>query len=669
MATNYGLSYLSGLLRDGARPFVSPGRAPRVHASTRPCPTMLAHDSPPDTPAVSDRAETFDAPDPSHEEDAARQPSRRAVADTALAGRPTGVDLSDAPRRETSHTELELHERASPSRDEAGGESSPREQDEDATHEQDYDEAPSHFERGTSATSARSQKPLTPQGLTSEALSEKASHFTAGASDDEGRGAALPSAARSPVPDVGPSRNVFSRHDASAHEVETESRHHTPATAYAHAAEGGATHGVEKVLTESRERAGRDSETSAPPGPEGRGVEIIVRGAGLQDPSRHPEISDETKSATASADERARTFDERAITFDAAKLFDAERASASSPKEPNTFAVPRTQVASTTGGTSAEGQTTSHDATEASTASAADAAASRSNDSAPGARESVFRVPPARGTQESPTLHFNARPEPSAPSWLAGDIQSAGERVVTRAGDSAGVVADPTPYTLEAHIAELRSLMWSKRAQTPGDAVKEAAADRKQIAADARRQDENGVIVETRPARTLSAREAAGVATPLESASGAPAFDAASGARATPSQVLARPPNASTVAAAAVAASNAASNTASNAGAPDADLRDADTSPATAQQRARQSPPAPSRARAGGLQERAGVRAGEVPQVRAGAPKLTINRLDVHIVERDAPRVSPSPPQPPPTPLRPDPWGALDRHFLGRFFS
>src|SRR2546429_6304517 len=158
MATNYGLSYLSGLLRDGARPFISPGRAPRVHASTRPCPTMLAHDSPPDTPAVSDRAETFDAPDPSHEEDAARQPSRRAVADTALAGRPTGVDLSDAPRRETSHTELELHERASPSRDEAGGETSPRAPNENATPEPNHDETPSHLQPGTSATSDRRHK-------------------------------------------------------------------------------------------------------------------------------------------------------------------------------------------------------------------------------------------------------------------------------------------------------------------------------------------------------------------------------------------------------------------------------------------------------------------------------------------------------------------------------
>jgi hypothetical protein len=49
------------------------------------------------------------------------------------------------------------------------------------------------------------------------------------------------------------------------------------------------------------------------------------------------------------------------------------------------------------------------------------------------------------------------------------------------------------------------------------------------------------------------------------------------------------------------------------------------------------------------------------------APKLTINRLDVQIVNRADP---PPPPAPPASasPSRPDPWGAPDRSFLGRFF-
>jgi hypothetical protein len=53
----------------------------------------------------------------------------------------------------------------------------------------------------------------------------------------------------------------------------------------------------------------------------------------------------------------------------------------------------------------------------------------------------------------------------------------------------------------------------------------------------------------------------------------------------------------------------------------------------------------------------------------AHAPKLTINRLDVQVVNRADPQppARPAPPAPA-SPSRPDPWGAPDRHFLGRFF-
>jgi hypothetical protein len=53
----------------------------------------------------------------------------------------------------------------------------------------------------------------------------------------------------------------------------------------------------------------------------------------------------------------------------------------------------------------------------------------------------------------------------------------------------------------------------------------------------------------------------------------------------------------------------------------------------------------------------------------AHAPKLTINRLDVQVVNRADPQ-PPAPPAPPASasPSQPDPWGAPDRSFLGRFF-
>jgi hypothetical protein len=53
----------------------------------------------------------------------------------------------------------------------------------------------------------------------------------------------------------------------------------------------------------------------------------------------------------------------------------------------------------------------------------------------------------------------------------------------------------------------------------------------------------------------------------------------------------------------------------------------------------------------------------------AHAPKLTINRLDVQVVNRADPQ-PPARPAPPASasPSQPDPWGAPDRHFLGRFF-
>jgi hypothetical protein len=649
MATDSGLSYLSGLLRTGARPFGSPGRAPRSRATMRP--NMFAPDAPSGPSDISDHAEAFDAAgDPSREDAPAHQPSQ--WADATLASRPKDFDLSDAPQLEMSHTESGPHEGilpASPSRDEAGVEPSPPEQGQ-------Y-EASSDFERVASATSTRGQEPFTPQRLTTEALSEKAAHFTAdaGASDDQGRerDASLPSSARPSRLEVGQSRNVFSRHDAPAHEVETESHHSTPANAYTGAAEGGATQGVEMLFTESLEGVGRDSEAYASPEPEGRASEIIARGAGLLSHPRHTEIGVETNSATAST----ASTDESARTFNRTELSDAARASAASPIEAAALTVSRAQVIPRTGGASAESRTASHDEAEAPASSAAhaavladaavssaDAAASWSNKGVQLERESAFRVPPARDTQEPPTLPFNAQPKPSAPAWPAGDLQPADESVMTRAGEGGAVAADPTPYTLEAHIAELRSLMRSKRAQTPGDAGKEAAAD-------VRRQAAVVVIGETRPARTLSAQEASGVATPSESASGA---------RDTSLQAAARQPNAPSVA--------AASDAASNAGAPDAHLRDANRSPATAQPKAVQPPPEPPRVRASALQERAGVRAGEVPQVKAGAPKLTIKRLDVRIVEQDAPRPPPPPPPQPPARSRPDPWGALDRHFLGHVF-
>jgi hypothetical protein len=60
---------------------------------------------------------------------------------------------------------------------------------------------------------------------------------------------------------------------------------------------------------------------------------------------------------------------------------------------------------------------------------------------------------------------------------------------------------------------------------------------------------------------------------------------------------------------------------------------------------------------------------GEVDAGGARAPKLTINRLDVQVVNR----ADPQPPAPytPPASVpssRPDPWGSPDRSFLGRFF-
>jgi hypothetical protein len=71
----------------------------------------------------------------------------------------------------------------------------------------------------------------------------------------------------------------------------------------------------------------------------------------------------------------------------------------------------------------------------------------------------------------------------------------------------------------------------------------------------------------------------------------------------------------------------------------------------------------------GVAQPREGGTPGGIKAGGARTPKLTINRLDVQVVNQanPTPPTRPATPAPAPPP-QPDPWGAQDRLFLGRFF-
>jgi hypothetical protein len=216
---------------------------------------------------------------------------------------------------------------------------------------------------------------------------------------------------------------------------------------------------------------------------------------------------------------------------------------------------------------------------------------------------------------KQPARVFHAPPKEGSPRRSVSGFAESVESDAARTGESARDIADPTLYTLEAHVERLRALM-----QTTGAEVQHGMSASAATAAGAARPAAADTANGTQPphAPALRTRDSprGGVLRPESSAQPAAALSPKSGSR--QSVVPERP-----------------------------------------EQR-------------GVTQPREGGTPGEVTAGGARAPKFTIGRLDVQVVNRadPSPPARPAPPAPSTAVAssRPDPWGAPDRHFLGRFF-
>jgi hypothetical protein len=216
---------------------------------------------------------------------------------------------------------------------------------------------------------------------------------------------------------------------------------------------------------------------------------------------------------------------------------------------------------------------------------------------------------------EQPARVFHAPPKDDSPRRGVSGIVETVESDAARTGESARGIADPTLYTLEAHVERLRALMQTTGAEAP-DAMSESAAAVAGAARPAAADTSKGTRPPHAPAWRARESPRGGGLRPESSAQPAAALSPKSGSR---QLVVHERPE-----------------------------------------------------QLGVTQPREGGTPGEVTAGRARAPKFTIGRLDVQVVNR----ADPSPPARPASPepsttvasSRPDPWGAPDRHFLGRFF-
>lgn len=223
--------------------------------------------------------------------------------------------------------------------------------------------------------------------------------------------------------------------------------------------------------------------------------------------------------------------------------------------------------------------------------------------------------PAARHGQ--PARVFHASPKDGSTRLDVRDFAGAVESDAARTGESARASIARKPHTLEAHINQLRTLMQTRGAEVSDAAEAEGEAGK--TSHEAIVSPRAGVgAVQTQSTHPAKQTRTAHASRTRESQEG-------SAARMTPA----------------------------------------------AHTRGEKSPFIQTLTREGGARDEIAGRAsrGEAGAGIARAPKLTINRLDVQVVNR-------ADPQPParPTPhasasaSQPDPWGAPDRRFLGRFF-
>ncbi|HEU4597382.1 MAG TPA: hypothetical protein VFS10_19795, partial [Pyrinomonadaceae bacterium] len=287
---------------------------------------------------------------------------------------------------------------------------------------------------------------------------------------------------------------------------------------------------------------------------------------------------------------------------------------------------------------------------------------------------------PVRGVavrHERPAPVFHVPPEEDSPRRLESDPASAVESNAAREGESVRAFADSTPYTLEAHVEQLRALMQTTHAEAPSGTGESAAGEsatgaaRLAVAGTEKEKETRTRHAPARHTRESPRGESRAEFAARPSAASSPKSDSRQSvvlespqqlgaARGRRTSVAEPPSNVSPVAAGPKNVAGAATQVHGG------KRPTGHASPARASGSHAVAP-----ARVGVTQPREGGRQSEITAGGARTPKLTINRLDVQVVNRaeqaPAPPARPAPPTPSST-SQTDPWGAPDRHFLGRFF-
>lgn len=361
---------------------------------------------------------------------------------------------------------------------------------------------------------------------------------------------------------------------------------------------------------------------------------------------------------------------------------DVEPPTATLHGEPNDSAVTHSEIAS-----AVEGSTI-----RTSKSKTTDEVVKRA-DEAPDAHGASFVYPgvsSVRGSSARRDTSARAAQEEGATTFV-GDRARVSEDGAT----SADASADSAPFTLEAHVEHLRALMRTARTETPVEEdgtnvvwpplvvsshrapplTTDARPAREQPRTAPRAEFEARpetptpaansvelqptVSVEFQPAVSGELQPAAPLSQALPGASSGRVTSATEARPATPRAALTRPGG---VAPARVRGEEMTRPR-------PAPVR---TSGATSVAQGSAPTDATTFARLGPAPSREGGSTGPAAAAAGGvrAPKLTINRLDVQVVDRrEPPPVPPQPPAPPATASPPgaDPWGALDRQLLGRF--
>lgn len=302
---------------------------------------------------------------------------------------------------------------------------------------------------------------------------------------------------------------------------------------------------------------------------------------------------------------------------------------------------------------------------------------------APGASFLLLDASSARGSsaRRDPSARASQASREEGSPTFAGGRARASEGGAGPADASAEPAADSAPFTLEAHVAHLRALMQTARAETPVEDEGTGAVRPHTTVASNRTPP---LTTAARPAREqprTAPRTALRTASEARPETPTPAANSverqpvvllnqgptgASSGRVT-SATEARP--------ATPRAAWSQPGSVSPARARGEELTPAQSAPAltaVAPSVAQAPAPtvAPTSARVGPAPTREGGSTGSTAAGGGRAPKLIINRLDVQVVDRREP-----PPAPPPQPAThatesppsADPWGALDRQLLGRF--